>query len=551
MLQDDAGWGSADLRVRVEDVHALARLVLAYHPAPRNVLDIAVVLESQGYVDAVAVRLGYSGVFQLAAAIEPLIPCYQVPVPPTPSGPAPASSARRAYWQGLGYSMPWILSVLFLFVFRTALWSAFHMTPSLATVISLAFFVASVPTSVVSQMMARRALFYLLQGNRPLFRWTLRRFLLWGTVGALIWISLIYGFIVSRVFPSDEGRVFIEYALGIFAYQLSLVPFYIVRNIRGLMLATATGLLVTLVASRVIWSIAAVGPLAQVDLERAQLLGLAIGAATGFVALGGILGVQRAARYWERTVVPGPALSHVAQFPRWGIVLGQTVVYGLYGLGYFGLLFTDRLVAGMHLAHTVGAPVYWYPERYETADDVGLGAVLPALGLVFMFMEAFGQTFVQWASKTAITHAQMLRQHFSRQFLRQIVLVTAVDGFMALLINEWVSHPVPHRMTQWLAGLQSGQYHDSLLIALGSYAVLPVGLLAAQYLFFLGQKAAPVWAVWIGLVMDLAISLWASHIHIADAVWGLAIGVGFFVLYTVIAAYRCLGRAEEYFYAAF
>ncbi|CAB1127760.1 conserved membrane protein of unknown function [Candidatus Hydrogenisulfobacillus filiaventi] len=521
-------------------------------PPPRNLLDVAVVLEAEGYVDAVARRLGYANVFRLAEAVEAVLPLYAIPQP-LPA-PVPDSWVRQAtadYLRGLGYSLPWILSVGVLFGFRVALWAAFSTAPRIATVISLAFFTATLAAGAVAQMMARRGLFYLLQRNRPLFRWTLRRFLVDGGAAALLLIALVYRLGVAPRYPRADGLVFLEFALAILAFQLALAPLYMLRRALSLALATAAALAVTVAAVHWLWPLTGPASLAGAALRRAQLLGLAVGTAAALTAAFGRRAVRQAEAglVGEHPLATAPAEQ--VRPPHWGVVVTLTLPYGLYGAAYFALLFADRLVAGVHYGLRLGRSAYLYPAGYEAATDLALLVLLPLTGLVFLFIEAFGRRFPALARQTPLHRYRGLRRQLARRFAGELLVLTAAGLLTAHLLPGLLLTALPPALTGPLLGPTAAPFRRALAQAALAYGLLPAGLLASQYLFFLGRPRPPLAAAVLGTLVNLGVGAWALGGGDAHAVRGLLAGSLVFTAGTAAAAWWSLARGEETYYAAF
>jgi O-antigen/teichoic acid export membrane protein len=84
------------------------------------------------------------------------------------------------------------------------------------------------------------------------------------------------------------------------------------------------------------------------------------------------------------------------------------------------------------------------------------------------------------------------------------------------------------------------------------FALIPVGMLGSQYLFFLGRPRAPVIAVWSGAVVcAVATAMLASGGNFTVAAWGFPAGALLYALVTGLASYRALAAGEESFYASF
>ena len=84
------------------------------------------------------------------------------------------------------------------------------------------------------------------------------------------------------------------------------------------------------------------------------------------------------------------------------------------------------------------------------------------------------------------------------------------------------------------------------------FALVPVGMLCSQYLFFLSKPRAPVIGASAGaLTTAVTTALMVRGGDLTLGSWGLLAGTTVYALITGLASYRALSSGEESFYASF
>ncbi|WP_206830297.1 hypothetical protein [Alicyclobacillus fructus] len=541
-----------------QELHALAYMVVSRQPHPRNLLEVAVHLEDCGYGGDAARSLGFRDVFELAEEVWARIPLYQTPEELT--RPSPLGWFRRAaeqYLRGVGYTAPWMMSVLMLFITRIALWSSLSASQEIATAVSLAFFVATMCAGAVSQVFAVRALFYLGQGNWILFRWIATRAIVHGSAASALLIALVFRFAVAPVYGPAYGNLFLEYAIAIYIFQIALAPLYLLRRIAGLVLTTGAALVVTWLA---IWTIERVnaGSYAAQAVQQAQVLGLLIagaGALIGVYSYAVIRSRRQLRRLLPEEIGDGPhdrdgeAQTRArVQIPRFLPVWRQLWPYALYGTGYFAMLFVDRVVAGVHFGAVQGLAHYVYPPTYELTTDLATLELFPMMGLVFYFMTELSERFFTWMMKHRVTEHRALRRTLLAFFASRVAILAAVG-----LIIGALAPPVLLSLPGTLIApiLVAGpSYQMALHVATLVYGILPVGLFASQFLFFWGVRFASALGVWLGTAAGGLVAALSVTRGDAYAVYGMVTAIGLFTAVTVVVGMRTAMRGDFHLYAS-
>jgi len=522
-----------------DDLHVEARRVLDRNPEPRSLRDVAVALESMGYNTTAARALGFDGVFDLARAVFDLTYLYYVPRDQVVKK-EPRGWRRFAgdYLGGTWYGVPWIMSAVMLFVGRVALWSSLSSTPQVASIVALAFFFAAVAAGACSQMLARKGTFYLLQGNYPLVRWVLSRFLLYSVAAALLGVALIYTFYIVPYYGLHLGELFAEFAIVIFIYLLSTVPLYVFRRFYTLGLATALSLVVALVIAHLVGG-------GSTGLHFAQIQGLAVAAGSAVVIAASYVVVRASTEKSGR----GAGSVAVVTPPELRVVLWYSAPYAVYGFAYFAIILVDRVIAGLAYGHSLGVLQYVYPATFEGSVDLALLELVVVFGLVHASIERFGRLLVPLFENLALDCWRQARDELRREWNWSVSVVVVIAGVVAWLFPWLLLHVLPVSIT---LSVRSPGGLMALRVASFGYALVPVGMLCSQYLFFLGRPRAPVVGAVLGTIAcAVTTAVLVRGGDLARGSWGLLAGTTVYAVVTALASRRVLAGGEESFYASF
>ena len=466
-----------------DDLHVEARRVLDRNPEPRNLRDVAVALESMGYTTTGARALGFDTVFDLALAVFDLTYLYYVPR--TEVVPEAKPTWRRFvddYLAGSWYGVPWILSIVVLFVGRVALWSSLDATPQVAGIVSLAFVVAAVMAGASSQMLARRGTFYFLQRNYPLVRWVVIRFLIYAVATTVLVIAVLYAFYVVPVYGLPLGQTFAEFAGAIFIFLLSAAPLYMLRRFYTLALATGLALVVTVVGAHLLSG-------SSNGVRHAQLIGLALGSGAMVIVAASYLAIRN-----EVDSGLGASLF-VVKPPALRVVLWHSAPYGLYGMAYFVMILVGPLVVGFAYGGSLGLDQYVYPSAFQGSVAIALLELVVLLGLVHASVERFGRRLLPLLERHTLERWARTRASLRREWTHSVGLVFVVSSVVAWVLPTVLLHVLPATLT---AGVRSPGGLMVLEASAYGFALVPVGMLCSQYLFFLGRPTPAVLAALAG-----------------------------------------------------
>ena len=520
-----------------DDLHVEARRVLDRNPEPRNLRDVTVALESMGYTARGAKVLGFDSVFDLATAVYDLTYLYYVPQ--VHEAPERRGAWRRFaddYLAGSWYGVPWIMSVIVLFFGRVALWSSLDSTPQSEAVVSMAFFIAAVLAGGCSQMIGRKGTFYLLQRNFPLVRWTVSRFIIYSASLAALVIALVYTFYVVPHYGLHLGELFAEFAAAIFTFLLSAAPLYMLRRFYTLALATGLALLVTLLTARLFTT-------NTPGFRHTQLLGIAVFAGSVVVIAASYLAMRS-------ETGPGSAAGiAVVKPPELRVVLWQTAPYAVYGMAYFVMILVGPMIAGFAYGHSLGVDQYVYPATFEGSVDLALLELVLLLGLVYASIERFGRRLRPLLEGQTLDCWSRARAALRREWALAVSMLTVASAAVAWVLPHILLGLLPVGLT---ASVRTPGGLSVLEVASFGFALVPVGMLCSQYLFFLSRPRAAVGGALAGACTSAAVTaLLVQGGDLTLAAWGLLAGSTVYALVTGVASYRVLSVGEEAFYGSF
>lgn len=495
---------------------------------PLDAHHIAALLEMNGWTDSRASRLGYPDLFALAAAVDQSWPRGNAHdrVHRAFAG-AWLSRCVRAileYVHGLAFAVPMVLASLSVFTLRYSLWSYLGFSTEIATGIALGMFGSFIVTGGFVQMIARRGLMHASQGHYSLVRQTSLQLMLLAVLCAIgLGLLSTLAVVIVPVLPWAIVRVALLYYFMLTLLWLGVGLLYMLQlHIVTLgLLAGGIGLVYYLHEH------------VALPLMSAQAIGiaaLASGAVTVAFAWLSWLNTHRG----ERLTASLPRPSQLAQ---------ALAPYFVYGVGFYTLLFADRLVAWS--VPSLFHPYFiWFRGEYELGLNFALWTLVLPFGLVEPYLHGLFRRINAGQRELAL---DALRS-FSRRALRQhvghaagvlAVGLASVLGIVAL-INEAVR-------AGWLVvnPLEDPVSAFVFAVAAPAYAIVAVGLQNALVCFSLNAPWPVVRAVgWSVLVNFCTGFLLSRYLGYEWAVLGLAAGAVVFVVLSTTAAVGVLRRVD-------
>jgi hypothetical protein len=490
-----------------------------------------------GYTRTGAEALGFDSVFDLATAVYELTYLYYVPqVREVPERTGTWRRFADDYLAGSWYGIPWIMSVVVLFFGRVALWSSLDSTPQAEAMVTLAFFLAAVLAGGCSQMIGRKGTFYLLQKNYPLVRWTVSRFLIYSGSSAALVIALVYTFYVVPYYGLHLGELFAEYAVAIFIFLLSAAPLYMLRRFYTLALATGLALVATLATAKLFGA-------SSSGLRHAQMLGIAVGSGAMVVIAASYLTLRS-------ETDPGPSDSvAVVKPPELRVILWQAAPYAVYGMAYFIMILVGPMIVGFAYGHSLGVDQFVYPSTFEGSVDLALLELVVLLGLVYASIERFGRRLRPLLERQTLDCWRQARTVLRREWILAVSVLALASGLVAWILPSVLLDLLPAGLT---ASVRTPGGLTVLEVASFGFAIVPIGMLCSQYLFFLSRPRPAVMGAVAGACTSAAVTALLVHgRNLTLASWGLLAGCSVYALITGVASYRVLSAGEESFYGSF
>ena len=521
---------SATPQTAALDIDGAARRVLETLGRPLHERATVAALETDGIrdIDAGRIAPGCADVFELGRLVhERCLELHeQRRVVAALRQPPPARQAgwqrlARRYGRGLAYSLPMVVQGLALASLHVSLWGSQSLTVEEQTAIGLALVVTLVLTGPAGQALTNRLYYYRYQADlRALRRAALR------AVGCAAAGGIAAGVACAAVLEiagRGSGAAFA------FCAYLALQPTMWMANaalfaIRRSLVAAAAILLPTLAVAG--------GLGAGLEPLAVHAAGLALADALLVVALVVIL--RRAT-----------ALAPPARRPLPRAVLPLAVGgYAAWGLVYFALIFSDRLVAWLG-----DSPVAFHP-AYEAALQVALVPLVLTLPALEHVLVRFGELLEAASRDRDPDDALAGRRRALRTMTQQVAVVTTLYAALAAALWTMVSRrpeAVPLGAGHLIA---AGPAHVALGIAMLAYGcfIVALGIGSAYQLL---QRPWPLVAVGAAAVLaDVTVGL-VARVGAApeNAAFGLLAGGVVFML-GIALVWRAQRRRLEYLWFA-
>lgn len=223
--------------------------------------------------------------------------------------------------------------------------------------------------------------------------------------------------------------------------------------------------------------------------------------------------------------------------------------YALYGLGYFALLFADRLAAWSAGAHTLP---FEFRASYEVGLDWALISVVPGLAMlevtIFQLSRRLGALGDLHAAASASEHNAALAR-FYRRHLSYVVLllVTGAAATAGALLAAGHFH-----WTKVSALFTAPTTLHVYLLGLAGYVLLVCALYNGLFLFSVGRPWLVLRALGPAIVVAVIAAFALSRIVVYwAAAGGLVAGTAVYALLSAYSARRILRSIDYHYFAAY
>lgn len=517
------------------DYHLDAQSVLAVTPDPQNPFEVAVVLSTLGYTEEAARMLGASGLLDLAQRVFDVIELhYRAPSDEVEELPE-AWHLRfmrflSAVAMGLSNAELWVLSLVLLVTTRVAFWSSTTLIGLEATAVNIALVTALIVSTPFVQSFSRKHVFFELQSNWPLARWTANLLIGTGAVVALVVLLGVYLLLenVLHVYTPGTNRLFLGFALLIAALNLVIAPLYTMRAYLALFVALVLGTAVIVIAMPDGW---------PELLDRRYMTSVQVVSMLTIVGVALVLSLLVRRRMEGRDPDPiGKSLR-----PRLGVFLFTTLPYAAYGGGLYVLVFAHKFYAGgLFGGH------YSYQIGYEAAVGLAAIVIVPVLVTVTAAMERFPRDVGKAIRDVSMSEAHELGTHMRHLYRKRLLVLLAVVGVSALTV--WVLGA----FVKWPLRIPAGGM-SAFPVALAGYSFLGVALFHVQWLFYISRPRPVLVGLGAGIAASTLLAIMGESFaaSASGSVWGLLVGSALFAALTMWATIRSLGSFDTALYSSF
>jgi hypothetical protein len=335
--------------------------------------------------------------------------------------------------------------------------------------------------------------------------------------------------VFSDAYPARLAGVGVVYYLLVTVVSLANAALYMLRKFLAMIVSTLAGLgVVAAIVEGTSWSIYA-----------AHWTSLGVSCLVAF------LWVWSTLRHRQRKA--GGARQR-ADLPRSSYLAYLAAPYFAYGLLYFGLLFTDRLVGWSAGSHPL--PL-WFRPAYEVGLDWALVALVLGIALLEYTVNAFSGRIVRVQSELDASEIARHNRSFVRFYEVQLaVLVLLSAAGIALAYEGGISLRGVHFFHDVRGFFTDSTARGVFAAGVAGYALLAWGLLNSLFLFSLGRARlvlravgpAVVASIAVGMVLSRVYEYWYSSVGLAAGGLVFALVSGWYVVQTL--------RRMDYFYFA-
>jgi hypothetical protein len=482
---------------------------------PLDVLDQLVRLETGGWSEEKARAEGYASLAALAAMEYGR--AAGMPIAGHSRTPEKPRQRWREYLEGVSFALPLLLCGASILIWNVSLWGG-DLAPEASVAVALATVLSFVATGGAVQAMARRMFFFL--GVQQ-----------WSRAADAIRSYSWWAFLLLMGCGVSAGAVVLYYTwLPPRMLALAMV-FYLMLGTLWIL----AGVLYTLHQSVAVSGVVALGitavialQWAGVELVPAQVAALLV-ALTAALVLVMVQRRQLARR--SDTLIIGPL----------GRGLYSVWPYFLYGLFYYLLLFSDRLMAWT-AGTSAAAFTVQFRADYETAHGIALMGFVFQVGWAPVVLGDIQAATAQLQRRFTIAETTLFNQAMLAEYGKGLLRLCGVCAVAIGLVLG----------AQRVLGAAVGSADPAVLAcaALG-YGCIVIALFHVNLMFVLGKSYPAVKAAAVACGLNLLVAYTASRLGTySDAAWGLVVGALAFAVLTGVAVLRILRRFDHHHFAA-
>lgn len=539
-LLNSDGPSSAD-RKAGPSLEDLAAQVTARIGMPLDHWAVAATLESLGVRDVDALdRYGHASIFSLSEELYGRI----MDAPPqvaraVQQGMVETRKERavrvlKHLVEGSFFAMPMVGQIVCILLTRYSLWASLDFTELQATLIGLGTVASFAVTGGVVMSLGRQGTVYRGMKAYTLLRRVCVQLVAVGMLMALA--SLALAAVINLIAPFLRVSHFVVasmYYLCLCGMWLSLGLLYMLgKHMWSTGVTLGFGVVVAL---QVRWL--------GVGVENAQLFSIGCATVVAFVVAGRTMRAMQADEDPKYAAAPTPPPD---------VAAGILAPFAVYGLGYFGFLFLDRVLAWTAPGRPLPMPV-WFHTPYELGMDWALISLLFPMAYLEHIVHEFGPRIMREQDRFRYDEVGAHRRSMMRFGLLSLTVVVglsvlsvvgtyyAVQALRAFEEVQEIRDFFASDITQWV-----------FWIAAVGYQLLTWALMVGLLYFTLARQETVVRAMWVCLIIGLVVGFSASRILGPEwAVLGFAVGAFYFAISMGIAGFRLSRRIDYFYYSAY
>ena len=515
---------------------AMADSVLAIAGRPVDTWAVAATLESQGVRDIDALGYGYRDVFDLADAVTER--CLERAVATEPAVPAGRSRAAtlwrivRLMARGGFFFVPLMVQIVALVAFGYSQWASVHFDSAQASTIGMAAGLSFVVTGGFVQAIGYLGPLFGEPGKHMLAERVTWTSLALGMVGSLLFGGVLY--VANAIFSGYPNHLFgvgITYYALMASMWLATAALYMLRRYVAMLVSTIIGVGIVILLKE------GVG----LGIYASQWIGLGTSILVSLGWVGSVL---------HRRAANTKGDLRLARLPRRAGVIRAVTPFFIYGVLYFALLFSDRVVAWTD--GTFGLPV-WFRAPYELGLDWALVAIVASFAFLEFTVEEFAERIDPIEERVQARDRGRVGSELMRFYVTHLA-ATLGFALVGALFAWFVLRGLAAAGDLGSVGrdVEGSVTPNVFLLGALGYGLLAWGLLNATFLFSLVHPWPVVWSVAAALVVDLGVGITLSRTgEYWHSVVGLAAGGAVFVALTTVLAVRTLRRADYFYFSAY
>lgn len=520
----------------------LADFVIEASTTPMNSLSVAALLESRGLRDVDAIEMfGRRHIFDLADEVfgRTIEKVKEKEVLKFKGFKTPLTETIKyffvEYLGGFSFAVPMIGQVAAIFVLKYSLWSWLKFSNTQASLVAIGTIVSFIISGGLIQVLGREGVFYLGQKN-PLFLEKICNIVLkTGLLGmAGFCLSVVFLNLIFPYFKFFELVIMFTYFNLLTLMWLVLAMIYVLANNFFILATTVLGTGFVFIVMELT---------NNKRIYMAHITGITV------TFLSSLLIVKLILKRQKRDA---DKKFELIRLPRLSILFYIVEPFMIFGMLYFSLLFTDRLI-GWSASDTRLPLIVWFRTPYELGMDWAMMALILIFPILNFTVNRFNKNLVPTQQNTAATNYKSHNQSFMEFYKRQNILIAIISLISIFVVyygliyfndtmdipklKSFVDNPICH-FTYWFSAI--------------GYALLAFGQLNSLFFFSLAKPAEVNPSIFKALILNILVGYLLSRgISYEYSVVGFTAGSGYYAYLMTRKSINMIKNLDYNYYSAF